>query len=50
MILRKLLHRHRWMLTTPFTLSGGFVWPPIWACPCGETRDVMSMSDWGLES
>lgn len=47
---RRWLHCHKFTMTTPFATPAGFVWPPMWACPCGELRDVMPMVDWGLES
>jgi len=49
----KLFHRHRWTVVPGFAVMGGrfepSTFPPIWACPCGETKDIMSIADWGLD-
>jgi hypothetical protein len=44
----RFLHRHRWQVVQSFANGRDFVWPPMWACPCGELRDVQSMEDWGM--
>lgn len=42
------LHLHRWRVVPSFTTPSGSCYPPIWACPCGATKDMQSMADWGL--
>lgn len=41
-------HRHRWVMMQAFATAKGFTWPPMWACPCGEMRDVQDYDEWGL--
>lgn len=50
MVRNGFFHRHKWTLTSPFVTPAGFVWPPLWACPCGQMRDVQPMGMWGLQS
>lgn len=42
------LHRHRWQVVPSFVTQRGFRWPPMWACPCGELRDMQSFEVWGF--
>ncbi len=44
----KWLHRHRWHVVPAFVPSPDFTYPPMWACPCGQMRDMQSLEDWGL--
>ena len=44
----KFLHRHRWQVVQAFTTPSDWPWPPMWACPCGEMRDMQSLEDWGM--
>lgn len=43
------LHLHRWQVVQSFDNGRGFVWPPMWTCPCGKLRDMQTLAEWGME-
>jgi hypothetical protein len=49
-LLRRLFHVHAWHVAPPIITPSGWPWPPMWACPCGETKDILSPEDWGLST
>lgn len=45
---RRWFHAHQWHVTPAFTTPSGWPWPPMWACPCGYVKAILSPQDWGL--